>query len=427
MLEILKKQNSEYQTVVSEKKLIAFVNNYAALHRSNLYYNVYLNYINALGGRADGARTDELMDLGDELGISGYALVAYTYELEGRDSEVTKIYRRVKNFVSMGAQGVDIRETYEARFYFDSHYQQLSHLLRLAVMNEEEDDILSRYTFSLNRQKNSRNWISAHDRLWMALALNDLVALEGPEETKFEAEVVINEDSMIKNRFEGYSRGPEEREFDLFKEIIPVAGQNEASSLQFRKTGEGNLFYTTTLKYALPNESAPLRDEGISVFTTIETLEGEEIVNNELVLGETYRMRVLLNTSKSRSYVNLTVPLPSGAEIVDPSFSTTSSYLNGGGTNSESWTRESQYGDEDTYIGEGYLIDGDFYPFAPNQLIFDNEIRYSWDYLYYGQREVSFLFRCTTPGIYPTPPAGAELLFEPEVFGRDRGRLIVIH
>ncbi|MBB6482018.1 Ig-like domain-containing alpha-2-macroglobulin family protein [Spirochaeta isovalerica] len=427
MLEILKKQNAEFQTVVSEKKLIAYVNNYAARNRSDLYYNVYLNYINALGGRADEARTDELMAMDDELGISGYALVAYAYKLEGRDAEVGKIYKRIKNFVSMGAQSVDIRETYEARFYFDSLYQQLSHLLRLAVMTGEEDDILSRYTFSLNRQKNSRNWISAHDRMWMALALNDLVALEGPEDTKFAAEVVINEDSMMKSRFEGYSRGPEEKVFDLFKEIIPVAGQNEASSLQFRKTGEGNLYYTTTLKYALPNESAPLRDEGISVFSTIETLEGEEITNNELMLGETYRMRVLLGTSKSRSYVNLTVPVPSGAEIVDPSFSTTSSYLNGGGTNSERWTRESQYGDEDSYIGEGYIINGDFYPFAPNQLIFDNEIRYSWDFLYYGQREVSFLFRCTTPGIYPTPPAGAELLFEPEVFGRDRGRLIVIH
>ncbi|MBN2656951.1 MAG: hypothetical protein JXR86_07810 [Spirochaetales bacterium] len=426
MLEILKKQKGEYETVVSEKKLIAYVNNYGARNRNDLYYNVYLNYINALGGRTDEARTDELMALGDELGISGYALVAYAYKLEGRDARIETIYKRIKNFVSMGAQSVDIRETYEARFYFDSMYQQLSHLLRLALMTGEEDDILSRYTFSLNRQKNSRNWISAHDRMWMALALNDLVSLEGPEGTDYEAEVVLNEDSMVKSRFEGYSRGPDEREFDLFKEILPVTGQNEAASLQFRKTGEGSLFYRTTLKYALPNESAPLRDEGISVFSRIESLEGEEIVNNELVLGETYRMRVLLGTSKSRSYVNLTVPVPSGAEIVDPSFSTTSSFLNAGGTGSERWTRESQYGDEDTYIGEGYIINGDFYPFAPNQLIFDNEIRYSWDFLYYGQRDVSFLFRCTTPGIYPTPPAGAELLFEPEVFGRDRGRLIVI-
>jgi uncharacterized protein YfaS (alpha-2-macroglobulin family) len=137
-------------------------------------------------------------------------------------------------------------------------------------------------------------------------------------------------------------------------------------------------------------------------------------------------MRVLLNTSKSRSYVNLTVPIPSGAEIVDPSF-TTSSFGNNGGVNSEQWTRETEYSDEETYVGEGYIINGFIYPFTPNQLIFNHELRYSWDNLYFGQREVSFLFRCTTPGIYPTPPATADLLFEPEVFGRGQGRLIVIH
>ncbi|MDA3809814.1 MAG: hypothetical protein PF518_05715, partial [Spirochaetaceae bacterium] len=427
MIQILKLQNQSYKSVVDEKALFSYLENYVSQDRGGLYFNLYFHYIKALNGQYDKSQSDEFLAAGDELGLSGYALLAYVYELEGRDGEMENIYRKIKNFVSMGTESVDIRETYESRYYFDSSYQQLAHLLRLGLKVGEEPEIISRYTFSLNQNKNNRNWVNPQDRMWIVFALSDLVKSERPETTKFEAEVVLNENTLMKGRFEGFSRGPQEINLDLFKKVIPLSGQNELSSLQFRKTGTGNLYYSSTLNYALPNEAAMMRDEGLSVFTQIENLEGDLIDNNELALGETYRMRVLLNTSKSRSYVNLTVPIPSGAEIVDPSFTTSSSFGNNGGVNSEQWTRETEYGDEETYVGEGYIINGFIYPFTPNQLIFNHELRYSWDNLYFGQREVSFLFRCTTPGIYPTPPATADLLFEPEVFGRGQGRLIVIH
>jgi len=51
---------------------------------------------------------------------------------------------------------------------------------------------------------------------------------------------------------------------------------------------------------------------------------------------------------------------------------------------------------------------------------------YRWTDFYAGTRELTFLVRVTTPGVYPTPPASASLEFEPEVFGRSEGRLFVI-
>ena len=59
-------------------------------------------------------------------------------------------------------------------------------------------------------------------------------------------------------------------------------------------------------------------------------------------------------------------------------------------------------------------------------LAYDNEMVYQWEYFYRGERRVSFLFKATTPGIYPTPPTQASLLLEPEVFGRTGGKLFVI-
>jgi len=395
---------------------------------ATLYYQLYAHYVFTLGGDFNRKRTNWLESHEDELGISGYGLLGAIYQLEGRGSKAKTIYSKVKNFVSIGTRGVDIRDTYESRFYFDSGYQQLAHLLRLGIMVRENSEMIRRYTFSLDIQKGPRNWLDSQDRLWMAIALNDLLIKEDPGRNDFTGEVVLKDQTLMKEAFSGLSKKPEEAAFSLFNQIIPIVGENELSSLQFRKEGTGTLFYATTLNYALPNEVAPARDEGLSIYTQIETLEGDLVEEDVLDLGKTYRMRVILNTSKTRSYVNLSVPIPSGAEILDPSFSVSSSFLNKGGVQSETWIRETKYGDDIKVLAEGYVWFHNryHYHFSPNQMIFNNEIRYSWSSLYYGQREITFLFRCTTPGIYPTPPASANLLFEPEVFGRDRGKLIVI-
>lgn len=420
MLQILKQQGR----LKNKGPKLGELKGYISLESSknaSLYYQLYSHYVMSLGGDFDRNRTDELVAYEDELGISGYGLIGAIYQLEGRRRDARKIYNNMRNFVSIGTRGIDIRETYESRFYFDSGYQQLSHLLRLGIMIEENPEMIRRYTFSLDIQKGPRNWINPQDRLWMAIALNDLLQEEKPEKTNFTGRVLLENRTLMEDSFSGLSENPAETAFGLFDQIIPLIGQNELKSLQFRKEGTGTLFYAATLSYALPNEVAPARDEGLSLYTRIETLDGDLIEENTLDLGETYRMRVILSTSKTRGYVNLSVPIPSGAEIVDPSFSVSSSYFNQGGSQSESWKRETEYGDEIEVYEGGYL-----HPIRPNQLIYNNEIRYSWSSMYYGQREITFLFRCTTPGIYPTPPASANLLFEPEVFGRDRGRLIFV-
>ncbi len=58
--------------------------------------------------------------------------------------------------------------------------------------------------------------------------------------------------------------------------------------------------------------------------------------------------------------------------------------------------------------------------------IYDSEVRFFFDQLDRGKHEVSFLFRTTTPGVFPTPPVQAELMYQPEVFGRTGGAVYTI-
>jgi uncharacterized protein YfaS (alpha-2-macroglobulin family) len=53
----------------------------------------------------------------------------------------------------------------------------------------------------------------------------------------------------------------------------------------------------------------------------------------------------------------------------------------------------------------------------------DDEALFHWDYFPAGKKEVEFRFRAVMPGIYPTPPAQAECMYEGEIFGRSAGEL----
>jgi uncharacterized protein YfaS (alpha-2-macroglobulin family) len=67
-----------------------------------------------------------------------------------------------------------------------------------------------------------------------------------------------------------------------------------------------------------------------------------------------------------------------------------------------------------------------YYEEEPLRFIMDDEIRFHWDFFRAGRREVEFRFRAVMPGIYPTPPASAECMYEEEIFGRAGGELIRI-
>jgi uncharacterized protein YfaS (alpha-2-macroglobulin family) len=168
----------------------------------------------------------------------------------------------------------------------------------------------------------------------------------------------------------------------------------------------GRIYYNASLRYGIPAELAAMRDEGLGVF--VETLDGDgnPVADGKLVAGRVYTRRVVISSARTRTWVAARVPVPSGAEIVDASFITSATVPPGANT-AEQDRRQ--------------IRDS-----PPRQFIMDDEVRFHWDYFPQGQKEAVFRFRAVMPGVYPTPPAQAECMYEGEVFGRSAGELIVI-
>jgi alpha-2-macroglobulin len=354
---------------------------------------------------------------GDALGISGLSFLALSQIELGNITKAEEIFRRLKNFVLIGTQSVDVLETYEARDYYDSEVQQISLMLHVAASLGESADAIQRYVNTVHRRASSARWSSMYDKTYAVLAMHAVYKKETGEESDFEASVVLNKELLGTRSFEGMSLQPRIMDYHLQDEPLASFERDALFPIRFEKNGPGNLFYATTLTYALPSEIVIAREEGISVHVQIEDMSGNVIDGDELPLGETFKARIHISSSKRRTNLNLTVPVPSGAEIIDAAFATTSTFSEAGGTNSETTTRETVYGDEYSFPGSWYWY------YRPNMIIYDNFVVYEWMDFYRGSKEVTFLFRTTTPGIYPTPPAMAELMFEPEVFGRSEGRI----
>ena len=188
--------------------------------------------------------------------------------------------------------------------------------------------------------------------------------------------------------------------------VLGKLKRDELFPVDLKLQGAGILYYTLSMNYALPFEIVFPRDEGLSIYSEIQDLDGNKIPkDNELKVGETYKMKVVLSSSKKRQYVVLRIPVPSGAEILDASFVTTASYDN---------KKKQNNNDSDKNWWDYY---------GPIQKIFDNEVQYMFDYFNNGVQEEEFIFRVTSPGIYPTPPITASCMYEEEVFGRTSGML----
>ena len=394
------------------------------------FTRLFALYVQARLGEDVEAHLERLTARGDEIGAAGLGFAALAHLEAGRDGAAESLLQRMRSFTTLGTRSIDFLETYEVRHYFDSPTLRLAQLLMLYNRFASDPTMTTRVADTVMNNQRFGFWNNVADTAWVLIAFADTIRSDGSTDVDLDLSVAISGDEMVRRRFESVTDAPLISSLGLFDVPLVEAARNVQLPLTFAAAGAGTAYYSATIEYALPAEIVPPRDEGISVLSAIRDLEGNPVLWDELDLGETYRMEVTIATPRTRHMVELSVPVPSGAAIVDASFATSGSYGESGGVNTRVWRRETQYGDTQAYVGEGTIVFSPFDVvitwFEPVTRIYDNEIRYTFDQLYPGSQTVTFLFRTTTTGIYPTPPAQARLVYEEEVFGRSRGNLAIV-
>jgi uncharacterized protein YfaS (alpha-2-macroglobulin family) len=373
------------------------------------YLQVYMLYVSSLlGERVDPSRLAEILAR-NNVDASVLAFAGMTYRNLGRNADAASAAQRLRNLIRPTTRGADLADPLkDQRYYFyGGMIEQLALTLQFFVNQYPGDEINTRLLYSLleNQRSGAGYWQNTAATVRVLSAIDALIKAEDLENISVSGNVSIDNTRLLQGVFIGLGAKPVTGTFDFNEPAIAALARDRMHPLNFTRVGTGNLYYTASLRYAIPQELLFFRDEGLGVFLSIYDIStGEEIKGTALHGGKTYRARVRLSSTRDRSYVAMRVPIPSGAEILDAAFVTTASY--GGMDDADEEERWSSY--------------------ISHQAIMDNEVQYFWDRFRKGETTVSFLFRTARRGVYPTPSVHAECMYEPEVFGRTQGLIYTI-
>jgi len=421
IIAIAKDKKINVPSSINTSYLISYLNReYQALQNwrsgsADYYYQSYLQsymlYVFALlGENVDASRLAAILRR-DNVDPSVLAFAGMTYRALNRGSDAESTGQRLRGLIRMTARGADITDPLEKNrySYYGGNIEQLALSLQFFAQQYPGDDINTRLLYSLleNKRSDTGYWQNTAVTVRILSAVDELIRAENLTDINVRAQAMLGAAQLLEGTFKGLGAKPVTKTINFTDPAIANIQRDKLQQLDFTRKGTGSVYYTASLRYAVPSELQFFRDEGIGVFLSIYDVNtGAELKSSALQSGKTYRAKVRVSSSRDRSYLALRVPVPSGAEILDMAFVTTASYEESGGAQGNIEESNSSW--------------------LSYQAIMDNEIQYFWDRFYKGESTVSFLFRTARRGVYPTPPVQAECMYEAEIFGRSKGLIYTI-
>ncbi len=165
----------------------------------------------------------------------------------------------------------------------------------------------------------------------------------------------------------------------------------------------------------------PVRPDyrGIVVERWYESYEtGKPVV--EVRQGDLVRVRLRVTVPEDRAFVVVDDGLPAGLEAVDLSLLTAGG-LPGPGDADSAASPTSGYG----WWEYGGWDGGWWSPFEHREL-HDDRVVYAARVLWRGAWSATYVARATTPGVFVRPPAYAEEMYNPSVYGRSDGGVFTV-
>jgi uncharacterized protein YfaS (alpha-2-macroglobulin family) len=184
--------------------------------------------------------------------------------------------------------------------------------------------------------------------------------------------------------------------------------------LVLSKEGPGRLYYRLGLRYAPTDLELDPVDMGFVVQREYEGVDDPEDVYQDedgtwhIRAGARVRVRLTMVADNRRYHVALVDPLPAGLEIVNPALAV-----------AEQLPQDPNAAE----VRYGWWWWG---PWYEHQNMRDERAEAFASLVWEGVHKYSYVARATTPGRFVAPPAKAEEMYSPEVFGRSGSDWVVV-
>ncbi len=359
--------------------------------------------------------------------IPTLALCGLAYLKSGKTDKAQAIAELLRKYTKYSSRGIDIASPNQDYWYWsflNGKVEDYSLMLQFFSEYEPDSDINQRLVYELLELQRSSHgyWVNTSQTTRALIAIRSYIKNEGLESTNFTAAALLNGKKFVDGSFKGLGADPVEKTADFTEEPVRGVKRNVQVPVEFQANGQGKLFYTVSMKYAIPAAEQKARDEGLCVYTEIiDVKTGERVTDDKLVAGNVYRQVVYLSSTRTREFVALRATIPAGAEVLNAAFVTT------GSVSPDTQSQEKDYDDWDEYWDDYYDDWYENYNWGlSHQAIYDSEVQYFWNYFPAGNQSVEFLFRATRKGTYNTPSSTAECMYQDEIFGRSSGKVWTI-
>ncbi len=262
-------------------------------------------------------------------------------------------------------------------------------------------DLMVRY---LIETRQSGHWASTQENAAVIEAFKLFHERYEAEAPDFTARIRVAGRALLEESFSGRSLRVADQTLPL--EELPL---NESLSVEIEKSGTGSLYYTLAMESYVKGP-VDAENRGLGVQRIVQRLDesGQAVGDpfttggQDLVLeaGQLVKVTLRLTSPADRNYVVVDDPLPAGLEPLNEAFLTSSQEY------------EEQTG-SDRWWGSFNFTE-----------MRDDRVLLFADYLTRGEHTYTYIARATTPGTFLHPPPRSELLYKPELNGRNASGMV---
>jgi hypothetical protein len=378
----------------------------------------YAVYVRQLLGDVDYARARSLLaqyPLDDQ----SLEALAWLWQVLATDpastEQVAEIRQHMLNNAVETAGAANFFTSYGDDDWVMLHSNRRTDAIVLDAFIEEDptNDLIPKVVRGLMAGRTNGHWLNTQENVFGLVAMDNYFNTFEQVTPDFVARVWLGDAYVAEHEHRG-------RSTDTLLTTVPMAylmgenpGATETQDILIAKDGDGRLYYRLGLDYAPTDLKLDPLEMGFVVQRSYEAVDDPEDVYRDeegvwhIKNGARVRVRLTMVAPNRRYHVALVDRLPAGLEIINPDLAV-----------SESVPPDPQAASARSWWWWG--------PWYEHQNLRDAGAEAFTSYLWDGVYDYTYVTRATTPGDYVVPPAKAEEMYAPEVFGRTGSDRVVV-
>ncbi len=280
-----------------------------------------------------------------------------------------------------------------------------------ALITEQPDsDLIPKVVAGLIGNQVKGRWDNIQENGFILVALHRYFAKYEAQSPSFVARAWLGDTYAAEHSFQG-------RSIDRQHTLVPMTELNGNPTVVLQKSGSGRLYYRLGLRYAPSSLAVDARDEGFVVDRRYEAVGDPGDVSRDaggvwhIKPGAMVRVRLTMVADTNHTNMALVDALPAGLEALNPALAASPR------PPAEKTSADRGAKQPPTWYGSTWF---------DHENLRDDRVEAFSAYLYGGTYDYTYVARATTLGEFVVPPARAEEIYAPEVFGRSTSDRVVI-